>query len=409
MRKLNRMKTMLPLRIARFAPSLLALGTCLLAFCSCALLPAPAPIEAARELPPEVAMNPGAGRGNELFLPLHFAGGEPLAFLVDTGSPVTIFDQSLEPQLGKRLGNMEMWNFGAQSQMGIYAAPRLYLGGTPLLRTGTNVETTDFRALSAKAGLPIMGVLGMDYLRHYCLQLDFNAGVVRFLDPGHLATASLGRAYPLIYNEEVQSRWGFIRPLMAQGSLIGGAGHRLLVDSGYRNDGALDGGVFHRAVRQAHESGPGDAVPAQDSGRVWFATCDWQGGTYTNLLVGTGGNLIGLRFLARHLVTLNFPKQTMYLKPTSVGPLTSPDMDSAWAWLMSLKAAGRLPGWPSTDSGALYIEGNGQSVAFDGQKAGAPFTWHYTVARELPDGRWQLQKAWRADASDHLLEEYPIP
>jgi len=33
-------------------------------------------------------------------------------------------------------------------------------------------------------------------------------------------------------------------------------------------------------------------------------------------------NLIGLQFLARHLVTLNFPKRMMYLKRTSVGPLT---------------------------------------------------------------------------------------
>ena len=396
------MKTLLPLRMAGLALSLLAL-------CSCALLRPPAPIEPAHDLPADVAINPDAGRGNEWFLSLNLAGGEPLAFLVDSGSPVTIFDKSLEPQLGRRLDTMEMWNFGVRSQMGVFAAPQLYLGGTPLVRTGTNVETTDFSGLSAKAGLPIMGVLGMDYLRHYCLQLDFNAGMVRFLDPDHLNTASLGREYPLIYNEEVQSRWGFIRPLMPQGSLIGDDRDLLLVDTGYRNDGALDSGALNRAVRQAEKSGQAHAVHAQDSGRMWFATTAWSGGTYTNLLVGTGGNIMGLRFLARHLVTLNFPKQTMYLKQTSVGPLTSPEMDSAWTWLMNLKAAGRLPGWASTDAGNLYMEGNSQSVAFDGQKAGTPFAWHYTVTRELPDGRWRLQKAWRTDANDHPVEEYPVP
>jgi hypothetical protein len=31
-------------------------------------------------------------------------------------------------------------------------------------------------------------------------------------------------------------------------------------------------------------------------------------------------NAIGLPFLARHLVTLNFPRKTMYLKRTEVGP-----------------------------------------------------------------------------------------
>ena len=401
MRTLNRVKILLPLRMAGLALSLLGL-------CSCALVRPPAPIEPAQDLPADVAINPDAGRGNEWYLPLHLAGGEPLSFLVDTGSPVTIFDKSLEPQLGRRLGAMDMWNFGTKSEMGIFAAPRLYLGDTPLLISGTNIETSDFRSLSAKAGQPIMGVLGMDCLRHYCLQLDFNAGKLRFLDPDHLDTTALGRAYPLVYNEEVQSRWGFIRPLMPPGSLIGDDGHLLLVDSGYRNDGALDSGVLRRAVRQAHKSGRGEAVPAQDSGRIWFATSDWSGGAYTNLLVGTGGNIMGLRFLARHLVTLNFPKQTLYLKQTSVGPLTSPEMDSAWAWLMNLKAIGRLPGWSNTDLGNIYMEGNSQSVAFDGQKTGVPFTWHYTVARELPDGRWQLQKAWRADANDHLVEEYRV-
>jgi hypothetical protein len=29
---------------------------------------------------------------------------------------------------------------------------------------------------------------------------------------------------------------------------------------------------------------------------------------------------MGLRFLARHLVTFNFPKRTMYLKQTRTGP-----------------------------------------------------------------------------------------
>ena len=33
---------------------------------------------------------------------------------------------------------------------------------------------------------------------------------------------------------------------------------------------------------------------------------------------------IGLRFLARHLVTLDFPKHTMYLQRQSIGPLPDP-------------------------------------------------------------------------------------
>jgi hypothetical protein len=35
----------------------------------------------------------------------------------------------------------------------------------------------------------------------------------------------------------------------------------------------------------------------------------------------TGENFIGLRFLARHLVTFNFPKRMLYLKRVSIDPL----------------------------------------------------------------------------------------
>ena len=400
-KSINSMKNYLPAVAGGFALGLLLL-------CSCATSPERSALAPAASLPADVPINPDAGRGNELFLPLQLADGETLTFLVDTGSPVTLFDRSLEPRLGKRLGTMAMWNFGTEQQSGVYAAPRLYLQDIPLLMSGTNVETIDLRDLSAKAGVSIMGILGMDCLSHYCLQLDFTAGRIRFLDPDRLDPAPLGQSFPLIFNEDIQSRWGFIRPWIAQPGLVGGGTGPLLVDTGYRNDGALDSGAFHREVRNRRSPGAGDAVLSQDSGRVWFAGCVWHGGTYTNLLVGEGGTLIGLRFLARHLVTFNFPKQTIYLKPTSVGPLISPEMASAWNYVMQLKTAGRLPGWSSTDSGTLYLEANSSFQAFDGRKLGDPSLWHFSVVRASPTEPWHLQKAWQTDPSGHTLKEYPV-
>ena len=56
-------------------------------------------------------------------------------------------------------------------------------------------------------------------------------------------------------------------------------------------------------------------------GTSYFDERVWGGQTYTNLLLGTGGYVLGLRFLARHLVTLDFLNGTMYLRQQSVGPL----------------------------------------------------------------------------------------
>jgi hypothetical protein len=57
---------------------------------------------------------------------------------------------------------------------------------------------------------------------------------------------------------------------------------------------------------------------------VRLPECVWAGETYTNLNVQIhrNANMFGLTFLARHLVTFDFPKQTIYLKHTSIGPLT---------------------------------------------------------------------------------------
>ena len=57
-------------------------------------------------------MNKDAGRGGHLVVTLRLQSGEELPFLVDTGSPMTVLDKSLEPQLGKCLGTETLWNFG---------------------------------------------------------------------------------------------------------------------------------------------------------------------------------------------------------------------------------------------------------------------------------------------------------
>jgi len=64
-----------------------------------------------------------------------------------------------------------------------------------------------------------------------------------------------------------------------------------------------------------------DLVNGHEADRAWLPRCVWNGEAYNDLLIGSGVNSIGLRFLARHLVTLNFPKQAMYLKWITSDPL----------------------------------------------------------------------------------------
>ena len=78
---------------------------CLMILSSCATAPIWFVDDSIRPpLPAETSLNKGAGRGDNLFVTLRLETGEELLFLVDTGSPCTVLDKSLEPELGKRLG-----------------------------------------------------------------------------------------------------------------------------------------------------------------------------------------------------------------------------------------------------------------------------------------------------------------
>ncbi len=342
----------------------------------------------------DVSINKDAGRGNLLFVTLRLENGEELPFVVDTGASGTAFDKSLEPKLGKRLGHDVIGVWGVKSEIGIYAAPKLYLGGTPLM-TDSNIATYDFKQLSSLAGRPIMGFLGMDCLWHYCVQLDFNACRMRFLDAGHSNKKDWGRAFPLTDH-------GLGTRPYIQENLFGAKDSGSLIDSGYGNDGWLSPQLFQQWTNHAQPPTNGEArSPNSVLG----------GETYSDVHLDhpeNSGNGIGLNFLARHLVTFDFPEQTMYLKRNSVGPLLPEDFIAALTFLTNCK----LPGLSKVDEGTaarretMNGSPNSQTIGF--HKNGDSSTYHYTVARNSKNGAWKLQKAWRTDSNGHLMKEYPV-
>src|ERR1035437_7268218 len=114
----------------------------ILLLCSCATENSVHP-----RLPATVTMNKEAGRGGLLIIKLRLENGEKASLVVDSGMPIVVFDKSYESKLGKRLGTGSLWNFGVEQKVDVYAAPRLFLKGTPLM-AGTNVVTFDSKQLS---------------------------------------------------------------------------------------------------------------------------------------------------------------------------------------------------------------------------------------------------------------------
>ncbi len=280
-----------------YSQSIAVIGLALL--CSCATAPDGPAIIPASELPADVVMNKEAGRGMDLFVKLRLENGQEFMCAVDTGSPYSQLPKSTEPVLGKLLGTRRFSTLESSNEKeNVYAAPKLYLGNTPLL-TGSHIGTSDSP----------MGVLGMDCLRHYCIQLDFQAGKMRFLDSEHVNAAGLGKAFPL-----TASRYAVIH----HGGLFEQKGNELLIDTGCFYDGMANSGLFQREFREQKAQPVPMLNGGVAAGFACFPKCRWDGETYANLIIRKGRpTLIGLRFLARHQVTFDFPKGILYLKRTS--------------------------------------------------------------------------------------------
>src|SRR5437667_3108736 len=289
-------------------------GVCLVLWCSCTTFPNWDDDDSIRPpLPAETSFDKAAGRGDLVCLKLRLEWGGELLFALDTGAQVTLLDKSLEPMLGKRLGSVEVRYspYGA-GKGGAYRAPRFYLGSTRL-QTGEWIATDDLSRIPFP-NPAVRGILGMDCLRHYCVQLDFADRKIRFLDPDGVKNEELGNGFPLT----ISSNRVFVDE-----NLLGVKGASSLIDAGDNTDGALAAKLFQQALEEQGLTNQVKRSTHTGSRKALFPSGVFGGETYPDLrlLESSGGNTIGLRFLARHLVTFNFPKRIMYLKRQSVGPL----------------------------------------------------------------------------------------
>ena len=270
---------------------------------------APVTPSAGRSIPGDVPLNPDAGRGGLVIARIGLANGQTFPFIVDTGSDCTLLDKSLESKLGKSVGMDSNQLAGIPCRFDFHKAPDLYLGGARLLMTGPFVGCTDLKPLSALIGCRVMGILGMDVLEHYCIQLDFAAGKMRFLDDAHADRITWGRPFPIVPLLTNDSR-----PAVAQ-NLLGLQGPHSLIDSGFLGDGSLMPGYFQRWTNAAwvHTNGEAHSPDGVFGGEkypwLFLSENDWP------------SDGIGLNFLARHRVTFDFPNHTLYLQRQSAGPL----------------------------------------------------------------------------------------
>ncbi len=358
--------------------------------------------------PANIMMNKDAGRGSWLVVMVRLEDGEKLPFILDTGSPFTLFDKSLAPKLGKSLGVLGAWNFDTINNLNGYAVPRLYLGNTLLITDTDYVLTGDTHAYASVEDSPTMGIIGMDILRHYCIQLDFKQGVIRFLDDETADKSDWGKAFSLA--EISDGRF------ILNDNLAGIKGASSLIDTGANTDGWLLSNIFQQWTNRATQtaSSQAHAPDGRLAGEI-YQNLDFFQQTNSDHVANLNG--IGLGFLAKHLVTFDFPQKTMYLKRT--GDLTVYNSDAlinpVFQLFKTMLTHGRLPGFlkdeHGTANGRIHFTAypNFDSVTVEARKKNDPTLFSYLFAHASEDDSWKLKKAWQSDQNGRLIEEYNCP
>ncbi len=141
----------------------------LMFLCSCATEKSSQPVASVT-----ASMNTLAGRDDLLFIKLRSENGKDLFFAVDTGSPYTILDVSLEPELGEKNRNslVALWLVFKCFLRTNTNLPD-YNRATRGLLLGDSVATDNVN--EKLLGRHVAGILGMDCLRHYCVSVRFEA------------------------------------------------------------------------------------------------------------------------------------------------------------------------------------------------------------------------------------------
>jgi hypothetical protein len=276
--------------------------------CACLVLAFPALAQTApaqSDVTIETEINAAAGRWDNLFVAAYL-NRKPLLFLIDTGCSGTILDQSLEPMLGKRLGTAKIrYAVYGEAAVNEFAAPELRVGGVPL-RVGTRIQTD---RLSRITGIrPVKGILGMDCLQHYCLQIDFAGRRLRLLPPTNRPPVRGGTSLPL---RSARSE------CFVEGS-IGTHQARFTVDTGWYTDGAIQSELFQQLIHEQRTvSVYAGTTPAGDRTReVVFPQLLLLDQVHRDVLLDemSSENIVGLKFLARYQsVTFDFSGGTMIL------------------------------------------------------------------------------------------------
>ncbi|MBD3348109.1 MAG: PDZ domain-containing protein [Candidatus Eisenbacteria bacterium] len=322
-----------------------------------------------------------------IYIPVKWRGDEHL-LLLDTGASLCIFDASLRHQLGEPIGRSYVSTHSGVEAVELYRAPDLSIGEGGL-NADDPVICQDLLALQTALDRRISGILGMSFARDYALQLDVDAGRLRFLTSP--VPDTLAEGAPLRIELEPHrtpemsvdigdtSEW---RPVIDTGcSTFGSIDYRrceVLLERGVLQD------VGTVRIQSPHHSRVSNLV-ALDTLRV---------GPFLHrgvVLSRSESSVLGLPFIYGYNLILDFPDYTAYMERRSPPIDTGFDNPQGMAVYGSpdgLVVSAVSRGGPSESAG---VRPGDRLVAIGGERIGAPpLACLYDALRAAPNDTLEI-------------------
>ena len=239
-------------------------------------------------------------------VPVHTLGGK-FDFIIDTGATLSVYSSTLNWP-GEPVKVEIARTASRDREVPLYRRPPTRIGQLQIPGNDL-VVAIDFTELSGAWGRRIDGLIGMDVLNRYVIQLDFDARIVRFLNA---APADCGTRIPLGLSRQKQPTI----PVEVAGEQI-----EARIDTGSAKE--LDVSLTRwRKLQSQNRLSRTRVIKLASAGGIVYSNQALIDGfkvaddSFDKIQIGTNQvESIGVGFLARYLVTFDFPNKAIYLKP----------------------------------------------------------------------------------------------
>ncbi|MBS0266321.1 MAG: PDZ domain-containing protein [Planctomycetes bacterium] len=248
-----------------------------------------------------------APAGDLLLVPV-VLGEKRYNFVVDTGASVCVFDTALQHQLVKQPDRVPI---NGDGEYQVFLAPNARFGSTGEEISG-NCLALDLSRIREHSGYNVRGIAGMSVLGNHVIEVNFDAGKLSLRNE---PSPSAGKEFRLYYNEQNLP--------MIEAEVIEGEPEGWILDTG-RIGSSLT--IRERLFEELVEKKRLRIIKTHASSAGVVAETPIRGGRldsfrfgkfeHERVSVSEGKvNLIGLAYLSRYIVTLDFRKGRLYLKP----------------------------------------------------------------------------------------------